>query len=408
MANETTKIVVLGGGYAGVMAALRIAGKTKRLNTAVTLISGLDYFVERPRLHEAATGTVLEGKALPDMLAGSKAQFRQGWVSQLLPEKRQVVVETAGQAQSIAYDYLVMALGSRVDRESVNGVNEHAFSLDPFGPRTSQALAQKLKALDKTSFRAVVVGGGATGIEAAAQIKAAHPHSRVTLVTQAEMAAFKGPRIQKHVRQALAAQDIHLVERQRVTAVTAAGVVLAGGELAADVIVWAGGFVAPPLAQDAGLQVNQRKQVLTDPFLRSLSQPGIYAVGDMAWPVAEPGAPMRMSLFTALVSGAQAADNIVAEIKGRPLQPLSFAWYGQAIALGPEDAVGFATYPADEPIGPVYRGKTAVTLRNFFVWFLKAALEGERRFPGFLFWNGKKRYGRQQRQRQLAKTVTNH
>ena len=59
MAKEITKIVVLGGGYAGVMAALRIAGKSKRLKTAVTLISGLDYFVERPRLHEEATGTVL-------------------------------------------------------------------------------------------------------------------------------------------------------------------------------------------------------------------------------------------------------------------------------------------------------------------------------------------------------------
>ncbi len=408
MANETTKIVVLGGGYAGVMAALRIAGKTKRLNTAVTLISALDHFVERPRLHEAATGTVLKGKALPDMLAGSKAQFRQGWVSQILPEKRQVVVETAGQAQSIAYDYLVMALGSRVDRESVNGVNEHAFSLDPFGPGTTEALAQKLKALDSTPFRAVVVGGGATGIEAAAQIKAAHPYSSVTLVTQADMAAFKGPRIQKYVRQALAAQGIYLVERQRVKVVTATAVVLAGDELAADVVVWAGGFRASPLARAACLQVNQRDQILTDPFLRSLSQPDIYAVGDMAWPVVEPGAPMRMSLFAALVSGAQAADNIVAAIKGKRPQPLSFAWYGQAIALGPQDAVGFATYPADEPIGPVYRGRTAVTLRNFFVWFLKAVLEGERRFPGFLFWNGKKRYDQQQRRRQPAKTATHH
>jgi hypothetical protein len=78
----------------------------------------------------------------------------------------------------------------------------------------------------------------------------------------------------------------------------------------------------------------------------------------------------------------------VAHIKGKTPQPLSFAWYGQAIALGPKDAVGFATYPADVPIGPVYRGKTAVAMRNFFVWFLKAVLECERRFPGFLFWNG--------------------
>ena len=93
MYNETTKIVVLGGGCAGIMAALRIAGKTKRLNTAVTLLNALDHFVERPRLHEQATGTELNGRFIPDMLAGSGAQFVQGWVTQIEPDKQQVVVK---------------------------------------------------------------------------------------------------------------------------------------------------------------------------------------------------------------------------------------------------------------------------------------------------------------------------
>lgn len=405
MSKQTTDIVILGGGYAGVMAALRVAGKTKRLNTAVTLINGLDYFVERPRLHEQATGTQLNGRPLTQMLAGSKVCFLQGWVTQILPEARQVVVDTAVGRQHIAYDYLVTALGSRVDRESVAGVRDHAFTLDPSGPLTTPALTEKLKDLGSTPFRAVVVGGGATGVEAAAQIKAAHPRCEMTLVTQGEAAAFKGPRVQQHMKQSLVAQGIQIIEHQRVTTVTADGVSLAAGWLAAEVIVWAGGFTASPLAREAGLRVNGRNQVLTDPFLRSLSHSHIYTVGDMAWPVAEPGAPMRMSLFTALVSGAQAADNIAATLKGKSPRPLSFVWYGQGIALGPEDAVGFATYPTDAAIGPVVRGKAAVAIRNFFVWFLKAALELERRFPGFLYWNGKGRYARQQKQQKQSETV---
>jgi NADH dehydrogenase FAD-containing subunit len=171
------------------------------------------------------------------------------------------------------------------------------------------------------------------------------------------------------------------------------------GALPADVVVWAGGFAASPLAKDAGICVNARNQIVADPFLRSVTQPEIFSAGDMAAPLEEPGAPMRMSLFTALVSGAQTADNIVAAIKGKEPQPFSFAWYGQAIALGPNDAAGFATYPADTPVGPVYRGRTAVALRRFFVWYLKAALELERRFPGFFFWNGRGRYARQQNRR---------
>jgi NADH dehydrogenase len=222
----------------------------------------------------------------------------------------------------------------------------------------------------------------------------------VTLVTAGEAGAFQGPRIRRHILGALLEQGINLSERQKITAVQATGVMTSTGLVAADVIIWAGGFHASPLARDAGLQVNERSQVLTDPFLRALSRPRIYAVGDMAALVEEPGAPIRMSLFTALVSGAQAAVNIARDIKGRPLRPLSFAWYGQGIALGPGDAVGFATYPADSPVGPVLRGRPAVFVRNFFVRFLKTALELERRFPGFLFWNGRIRYARQKRERQ--------
>jgi NADH dehydrogenase FAD-containing subunit len=172
----------------------------------------------------------------------------------------------------------------------------------------------------------------------------------------------------------------------------------------ADIIIWAGGFVASPLAREAGLQVNGQNQVLVDPYLRSLSHPNIYAAGDAAYPVEEPGVPTRMSLFTALVSGAQAAENIAAEIKGKAPQPLSFVWYGQGIALGPHDAVGFATYPRDMAWPLILRRILAVKIRNFFVWYLGAALELERRIPGSFYWNGKGRYA-QQKRRQKQETL---
>ena len=106
---------------------------------------------------------------------------------------------------------------------------------------------------------------------------------------------------------------------------------------------------------------------------------------------------MRMSLFTALVSGAQTADNLAAILKGNAPRPLSFVWYGQGIALGPRDAIGFGTYPAGVAWPVIFRRMLAVKVRNFFVWYLGAALELERRIPGSFFWNGKKRYTRQKR-----------
>lgn len=395
----TKQILVLGGGYGGVMTALRLAGKIKKLDAVVTLVNGLDHFVERPRLHEQATGTSLNQRPLEDMLRGSPAQFLQGWVTAIDPERQCVIIQTTTGEVKRPYDYLVNALGSQVNRQVVPGVNEHAFTLDPYGASTTDDLARKLQSFGPHPFRAAVVGGGATGVEAATQIKQMYPQSEMILITQGQAGAFKGEHIRQHIADALQAQQIRVYESWPVAEVTAEGILSNDEKIPADLVIWAGGFTAAPLAEAAGLAVNSRRQMLVDPYLRSLTHPNIFAVGDAAQPVEEPGAPWRMSLYTALVSGAQAADNIAADLKGQSMQPLSYATYGQGIALGVQDAVGFPTYPADVAWSFVLRRRTAVTIRNFFVWALGAVLELERRWPGAFFWNGKGRYARQQRRR---------
>ena len=203
-------------------------------------------------------------------------------------------------------------------------------------------------------------------------------------------------------------QSISLREQCRVMKVEADSVVLGSGRIPADIIIWAGGFRASSLARQAGVRVNAQNQILVDPYLRSLSHPNIFAVGDAAHPVETPGAPMRMSLFTALVSGAQAAENLAAILKGKPPKPLSFVWWGSGIALGPRDAVGFGTYPADVAWPLIFRGMSALRVRNFFVWYLGAALELERRIPGSFLWTGKRRYTRQQRRLSRQTKVAAH
>ena len=404
----TQNILVLGGGYGGTMAALRLAGKTKRLDATVTLVNALDHFVERPRLHEQATGATLNHRPFAQMLRGTRVQFVRGWVTQINAGQRLVTVQTGTGEQALPYNYLVVALGSRVERHTVPGVDDHTFTLDPYGRQTTTALETRLKQFGDAPFEAVVVGGGPTGLEAATQIKGIYPRSRISLVTQGEAGAFKGEIVEKHIRQALVEQNITLYEHARVTAVTQNAVITEIGQIPTDVIIWAGGFIAPGLAHAAGLRVNHRGQILVDPCLRSLSHPNIFAVGDSTQPVEEPGAPWRMSLFTALVSGAQAADNIVAELKGKLPRPLSYAWYGQGIALGLDDAIGFATYPADVAWRLIFRRRLAVRVRNFFVWLLGAMLEMERRRPGSFFWNGKGRYENQRRRQARQSQAASH
>ena len=203
MTTRTRNIVVLGGGYGGVMTALRLAGRTKRLDVRITLVNAVDHFVERPRLHEKATGGQLRQRALTQMLRGTRVWLTVGWVTAIDTRQQSVYLDTSVGEQRLAYDYLINALGSRVDRDAIPGVAEHAYALDPYGDLTTSALAEKLVAYGEKRFRVVVVGGGATGVETAAQIKSSYPDSDVSIVTRGDVGAFKGVRVQKHIAAAM-------------------------------------------------------------------------------------------------------------------------------------------------------------------------------------------------------------
>ncbi len=392
MDDHETQVVVIGAGYAGMMAALRLAGKAGNL-AQVTLVNALDVFIQRPQLLQFAVDRLDPTRPISQMLRGSRVHFEQGWVSRLEPKRRTITVETSSGSQELHYDYVVYALGSFNDQASIPGVRDYTYVLNPYGTHSAKELHERLVELSQGAGRVVVVGGGATGIEAAAEVKGQYPGIQVDLVTEGEFGAFRGERVKGHIRQAFLQQGIPFHEFKTVTAVEDGRIVLAADEVIPfDVCVWAGGFRPLPLAREAGLAVNPRDQILVDPYGRSISHPDIYAAGDASQPIQEPGVPVRMSLFTALTEGAHVADNLCATLEGKPQKPLRFAYYGQGVTLGPQDAVGFLTYPDDQPHGPIFRGRLAVRIRNFAVWLVGTLLETERRWPGFYFWLGQGPY----------------
>jgi NADH dehydrogenase FAD-containing subunit len=178
--------------------------------------------------------------------------------------------------------------------------------------------------------------------------------------------------------------------------VTASTVVLGSDRsIDHDICVWSGGLRAPALARDAGLAIDPLGRVWVDADLRSISHPQILAVGDAAHPVAPTGAPYRLSAFAALVSGAHAADVILAQRARRQLRPFSFSTFGQGIAIG-RGGVGFLSYPDDRQRLFIVEGRIARTIRNFFVWLVLSVLRIERVRPGLFFWPGRRRVSWQQ------------
>ncbi len=396
----STRTLVIGAGYAGLLFTMRLAGKVARQHVHITLVNETDTFTERPRLHQFATNQGVQWRSLPQILRRTNIQFIQGRVTGLDPIHREITVEDQQHTHHLEYDYLVYALGSETDRKTVPGVAEYAYTLAARGPLSAAALRETLPSIEARGGQIVVAGGGATGIETAAEVASAYPHIKVRLVTREPLALFLGKGVASSIRRRLVRLGVEIIDQTSVTAVRAQSVVLdQGSEFACDLCIWTGGFVAPPLAREAGLAVNEHNQMIVDPFLRSISHPEIYAIGDAATPAEDPGVRVRMSAVTATIMGAHGADCLSVVLHGKKPKPLSFAYLGQGIALGRHNAFGFTNYPDDTPRPPYFTGWLGYLIREGFVRYLAIATQR----PGIFVWLGKRRYGRAQR-RQQAKS----
>jgi len=405
MAQEPVRIVVIGAGYAGLLATVRLAGKVKHEIQAgaasITLVNAAEVFVERLRLHQFAARQANPFRPIAGILQGTGVSFRRGTVMRIDTGALWLEVQTDAGPQRVSYDKLLYTLGSTIDRDHVPGVREHAYVLTPSGPNSAEALRARLPQLDAQAGggRLLVVGGGATGIEAAAEFGAAYPHLQVQLVTQGAFAQAFGMRIGAYMRKSLVRLGVSIQDQTTIAQLGAAEATTAdGARLPFDICLWTGGFTVPRLAREAGLAVNDRGQVLIDPFMRSVSHPEVYAAGDAACPVEPPGVTaVRMAALTATLMGAHVADNLSAAIQHRTAQPLSIAYIGQGIALGPGNAIGFNNYPNDKPNPPYFTGRLGYEGREFFVRLLADLSKFERSWPGITIWPGKGRYAASRR-----------
>jgi len=354
-------IAIMGSGYAGLMAALRLARPAWQLRIA--LINARDQFIERVRLQESIIeATAPRIPSISTFVAGIAIDFICGRVTALDATRRRIEIATQIQQREISFDQAIYALGSTIDVHHVPGAAEHAYRLEPGdGSRSAAALRSLLRESAGKPIRVVTVGGAETSIEVAGEIKTAWPKAEVILVSRSRCGDFRGARVERAVRDALKRLKVELIDCTTVAEVRPKEIITdKGRSIGCDICVWSGGLHASTVA------------------------------GEAARPIAPTGAPYRLSAFAALISGAHAADVIATRRAQGSLPPFSFSTLGQGIAIG-RGGVGFFSYPDDRQRLFIVKGRLARYARNFFVWFIVMVLKLERRVPGLFLWPGRKR-----------------
>ncbi|WP_330254047.1 FAD-dependent oxidoreductase [Nocardia sp. NBC_00565] len=357
----TTKkrIVVLGAGYTGMLAAVRLAHRTRKLDVQITLVNPSARFTERLRMHQIAAGQELADNQIPEILAGSGVEFVQGWATSIDPEARQVYLDGTA---TLHYDELIYALGSSTDTSIVPGAADHAWTLND--PRTAHRFSEHLGMVAANGGNVAVCGGGLTGIEAAAEIAESCPGLRVTLISSSEPGAMMGDKARAYLNKALDRLGVAREVGQAVTKVLPDAVELANGELvAADLTLWTTGVRVSRLAAQAGIETDARGLIVVDPTLRSVSHPNIHAIGDAA-AVRQAWGQIHGTCQSGLPTAAYAADALVRQLKGKRVEPFRFGYFHQPVSLGRKDAVIQFTKADDTPGRFSLTGRAAVLYKG--------------------------------------------
>ncbi|MBO0677848.1 FAD-dependent oxidoreductase [Mycolicibacterium sp. S2-37] len=373
-------VVVIGGGYAGALAANRLQ---QNRDIAITIINPRPVFVERVRLHELVARS---GEATVDLatLLGDNVRLIVDTATRIHATSR--TVELASGTQ-LSYDYLIYAVGSTgTVPAGISGAQEFAY---PIGELEQ---AQRLRAtLDQLSKDApiCVVGGGLTGIEAAAELAEQRPDAKVTLLCGGVLAPSVGEKARVSVRKQLTRLGVAIEDKAVVAEVHADHVRVSDGRVLPSVAtVWTAGFGVPDLAARSGLTTDAIGRLVTDETLTSVDDPWIIGAGDASAPA---GPPLRMSCQAAMPLAARATSTVLARLAGAEVKALNQSFVGSNISIGRKHGTIQAAHQDDTPRGFYIGGRLAAYIKEMVCSTVVKQISKESRKPGSYSWPGAKK-----------------
>jgi NADH dehydrogenase len=364
-----TKVVVIGGGYSGTLAAnhLRMRG-----DVDITLVNPRPKFVERIRLHQHVAGNY-DATVDYGTLLGEGIKLVVDSATRIDTASRTVELASSS---ALDYDYVIYAVGSTgAVPASVPGAAKFAY------PIAELEYAQRLRAaIDELPPNAwiTVVGAGLTGIETAAEL--AEQGRQVTLVCGGRLAPSLSEAGRRSIARWLSRHGVGVLEADVVAEVRQDEVVFADGDVwPSAVTIWAAGFGVPELAAASGLHTDAVGRLLTDETLTSIDDDRIIAAGDAAAPS---GQPLRMSCQAAMPLGAHAANTVLSHIAGQDPALVPRAIAGQCISLGRRAGRFQVTQNDDTPRRFYIGGRMGAAVKESICEGIVNQIKKEGRKPG--------------------------
>lgn len=371
--QDEKRIVIVGGGAGGLELASRLGKKFGKHHKAIiTLVDSSPIHIWKPLLHEVAAGTLNSYDDELSYLAYASSHYFQFCLgtmrgldrtnktiilAPLLDDQQQEIIPE----RSISYDILVIAVGSVSNDFNIPGVKEECLAID----NTEQALAfqQRLIKLmmglpyhvqDK-KLSLAIVGGGATGVELAAELHYAlrqmavygfdFDPEKITihLIEAADrLLPALSPRLSKFVREKLEHIGIIVHTDEQVTRITPDGIHTKSGKfIPASLKTWAAGVKAPEFLKNLGLEVNAVNQLIVKPTLQTTQDETIFAFGDCAYCVLEGSSKPVPPRAQAAHQQANFLVKAIAQfLEQKPLPAFRFHDYGSLISLSHYETVG--------------------------------------------------------------------
>ena len=339
MENPRPRVAIVGGGFAGLACARAL--DPRRFD--VLLVDRSAQFEFVPNIHEIVSGVKTpETVQLPlrPVMDSLGHRFRRATVQSADTEARQLLL---GRGRPVDYDTLVMAAGATDATFGVPGVRDHSVSFQTASD--CRQIARRLAHLAgrRQPARAVINGGGITGIEALGEILRRYRNSGLatTVVEARERLLPQQPAgLDPYVRDLSAPYNVELLTGTAVRAIGPASVELVDGRtLPSDLTLWTGGPAPQPLLSESGL-AEPGAWAPVDAYLRSTLGEGVYVAGDAA----ELPTPQARQAYHSLDMGAAVARNLLRQSRGR--QParyhpsakpvlVSFGDLGAILVVGP-------------------------------------------------------------------------